>query len=327
MRAFSIWVLILGGIVYMSGCSTTSVSRVTGDPNAKGLRYWLAAPYVLVGAPVEVSRTEQVYRLEGEVLTLVQPSKWLPGDSAGTYPPNPPAPAAGGSAGVLTPPPMPGSRTKRAAPGKAGADKVKQPNKAENKAPETETTPVEDHANEGAAAKDATAAPKADKGSSAANTIAIVWLPDYCEQYAVEQSNTLSTASMKITLADGAKFDHLDSSNDSSAAVGKLLDTVAAVAGKAIDAGKDVKVATIQKEAASKAASSALGAQATKGLLLRRTISSSLKPGLYPMFERPADKDGKTDCNATPRLSSALAGAAISTVESWTELPLSRAEQ
>ena len=74
-------------------------------------------------------------------------------------------------------------------------------------------------------------------------------------------------------------------------------------------------------------AGSTAGAQATKGPLLRRTISSSLKPGIYPLFERPADKEGKINCDATPHLSAALSGAVITTMESWTELPLSRPEQ
>jgi hypothetical protein len=326
MRALATWISVPAAIVCASACSTTSVTRVTGDHDAKGLRYWLAAPYVLVSAPVEVSRTEHVYRLEGDVLTLVPPGKWLPGDSAGMLPLGPPvATPAVVPPVTVAPPPMP------VVPGGKGGDKAKQKKAGaakESKDAEDGTTLVEDKAKDGSDPKDgAGATAKADKGSAPASVISIVWLPDYCEQYAVSQSNTLSAASMKIALADGWKFVNFDASNDSSAAIGKLLDTVATVAGKAVDASKDVRVATIQKDAAAIKAGSTAGAQATKGPLLRRTISSSLKPGIYPLFERPADKEGKINCDATPHLSAALSGAVITTMESWTELPLSRPEQ
>jgi hypothetical protein len=215
-------------------------------------------------------------------------------------------------------------------PGGKGSDKAKQKKAGAVKAGKDSgdaTTPVEDMAQEAAYPKTTGATTKADKGATPANMISIVWLPDYCEQYAVSQDNTLSSASMKIALADGWRFDNFDAKNDSSAVLGKLLDTVATVAGKAIDAAKDVRVATIEKDAAAKTATSAVGAQSTKGPLLRRTISSSLKPGIYPLFERPADKEGKVNCDAPPRVSEALVKAAINTVESWTELPLSRPEQ
>ncbi len=302
-------------------CSTTSVQRVTGDFNTTGLRYWLAAPYVLISAPVEVSRTEHVYRVEGDVLTLVEQGKVLPGDSASKFPAGLPA-AAPVVVPPVVPPPAPA----------AGGGKVKKKEKAakgdkagkDAKGAKDDTTPVEDKAKDGADAKDGGDATKPDKSSPPPSAISIVWLPDYCEQYAISQSNTLSSASMKIALADGWRFDNVDASNDSSAAIGKLLDTVSTVAGKAIDASKDVKVAGLS---AAKTAASAVGAQATKGPLLRRTISSSLKPGLYALFERPKGADGKVDCSAIPNLSAAFGGAALTTVESWAELPLSKPEQ
>lgn len=137
----------------------------------------------------------------------------------------------------------------------------------------------------------------------------VIYLPDYCHQYALQMTSNLATLNADVTFGDGWKLLGLNSKADSTVLVGKVLDVIAAIkAGVAPVAAEPGKP---EDEDTQKALSEFAAAAPSKDayLYVKKSVIKRLKPGIYPIFKRGAatvPKDGEKDrgnqasCNAVP---------------------------
>jgi hypothetical protein len=131
------------------------------------------------------------------------------------------------------------------------------------------------------------AAEIADAASPTSSGVSIIWLPDYCEQYAYNSKSILAKADATVSLADGCRLESVASSQDSTAIASKLFDLV----GIRMQADAATKQARI--EASKPTTPSALSAQFVPVQWIR-TDAWDLYPGLYPIFKRD-------NCDSNPR--------------------------
>lgn len=249
-------------------CATTRVVRVgANDHSTEGVRFWLSAPHLIVTQPVLLKRVEALMELDPKTskLSLVQTAPVVVGPTeAKRAPPFEvsvpaiPSPPGGEPAAVAGPAPRSAARPVERPVAPAAAEA--QP-KAAAKAPSP-----------GAAAL----AP--DVKPTAEGAVAIVWLPDYCQQYAISQANVLSTASMKLALEDGWRLSSLDTAGNSTELLAKIVE----LAGTAIGAGKDLAVARTQARDSQEEAARERAPLPT----VRRITSTHAVPGIYPLFKR-----------------------------------------
>ena len=236
-------------------CTTQTAKRVTSDDNTtQGVRYWLSSPYLLVTDRVRIRETQTVY--VGLGINLVPVVECVaPACTPKTEQDRARESSAGVSAEASDTPQQGGGSSESG--GKSEGEDGKSPKPASES---------------GAAA------------SPASSGVSIVWLPDYCEQYAYESKSFLAKADATVSLADGWRLESVISSQDSTVVVSKLLDLVGI---------------RTQADAATKQARIA-GAQLKPSLVLPgvpaywiRTEAWDLNPGLYPVFQR-------TDCKTMP---------------------------
>jgi hypothetical protein len=291
------------------GCANVTVRRVAaGDFETKGVRYWLSAPYLLVKAPVEVHRRTELYELDRksrQLLKLCPDARCSPGVPAGAHVVGPGGLPPLSVRGELILPsrgaaPQDVGGAARAA--KAAGDPA--PEKAQGtKAPAKEAPSKEVPAKE-AASKEVDAKPPSS------DAISVAWLPDYCEQYAIDSTNVLASQTLKIKLTNGWQLDGIDAVSNSTEIFGKLLDTIGAIASAALGAGGAVGEIGAAAEAA------ASGAESGKKVILQRTVTHFIKPGIYPLFTRD-----KGACSVAPTFS--FSALQYELGESWVEVVLS----
>jgi hypothetical protein len=123
-------------------------------------------------------------------------------------------------------------------------------------------------------------AKKADSTSSQdatqQGTLQIVYLPSPCRLYAVTQTNFLSTAKLNLALTNGWQLTTVGVETDSTAVVGKLLDTVGSIVGSL----KGSSTGGGAPKGGGGATPQALGEN-----LYARTETRYLAPGLYPLAD------------------------------------------
>jgi hypothetical protein len=161
--------------------------------------------------------------------------------------------------------------------------------------------------------------PAEDKPAAAAggsSAVEIVWLPDYCQQYAISSRTVLATSAVKYTLAQGWQLTQLDTTADSTAVINKVLDVVGNVlvarAGGA-GGGKGDGASTKAK---------AEELQSGEAKYLRHIKIYYLKPGVYALFQYPkANEQHPNRCAELPEFSFE-SFKEFETSERWEELPL-----
>jgi hypothetical protein len=248
----------VGVVVGLTGCSNVTVKPLApGDRSTNGLRFYGSAPYLLVSAPVILTRKEELFQYRNNQLFSIACA-----EDECKRPRVPEAISAAPQSMAQ------GEKPKKKEEAKPG-DEQEPDEKSEDEPAETPTT----------------------------SGVTLTWLPDYCEPYAIDSTNVLSTQKLSIKLADGWRFDNLSQETDSTTVVTKVLDTVAALVAtfKGGDSGgKDEKK---DDEAEDKA--EALGEAA---VTLRKVTVTTLKPGVYPLFTRPLlkDKNGNELVNEPP---------------------------
>ena len=262
-------------VLALNGCASVTAERVKpGNYDTKGVRYWLAAPYLVVRSPIEVARAEAIYQLNPTTGTLTQLAVTNAGGTARASATQTEFGARIFRTSVDQEPVTPG---KTEGPGTPAATKPVATG---------EDKPTEKPAEKPAAAPSLPFSKPEALGERAApanlaDAVAIQWLPDYCQQYAFRQTAVLAGLKVKVTLADGWKLSSLESEGDSTAVMNKLIDLV----GTGIGARRDIAVETIKAEAAS------AEEQADVVRYLRRTKITYLKPGLYSLVSAGCDTE------------------------------------
>ncbi len=263
--------LILAACLVGSGCSTISVSHVRGsDYKTAGVRYWLPAPYLLVKTPVEISRTETLFSLSPIDNTVLR--RVLPCDDGQA--PCRPQPA-------VPPPPPVASGIPPLRPGMAaGSQSATEDSTAAAAAPS-------------ASGSDHVVTAERDGGAPGAT---IVWLPDYCQQYAISEKAHAGSQKVQIQLAEGWKLTALNTEINNTEVLQKMFDTISSLAGSMISPTQKLASAGVQT------ATGALerGAQGGRTRLFRRTQIITFRPGLYPLLQYPQSQDNEPDCARLP---------------------------
>jgi hypothetical protein len=123
--------------------------------------------------------------------------------------------------------------------------------------------------------------------------VELVYLPDYCHQYALQLRSDLATLNANVTFADGWKLLGLDSKADNTQIVGKVLDVIAT-----LKTGVAPIAAGEGKPEDSEAVKNLLAQAPGKGpyLYVKKTVVRRLKPGIYAIFTRT------NACDAVPAL-------------------------
>lgn len=291
----------------LGGCAATTVTRVRpSDMDTPGVRYWLPTPYLAVTAPVLVYESKILFQLEEKAgmssrLTRVcvdecsPPSDTPPEDSQ----PSPDPAAASAKPSI--------------------PNKSKKPSPVPNKAgvPSWGTIPGQQSGGTSGSSGDAASKnAKPDKPDKPAtpppNSVSVVWLPDHCEQYAVDFSSDSAINKSKIVLADGWKLSELDVDVDNTTIGTKALDTIATIAEAVAGAlapgsgsGSD------DDDSANDPGSTDDGAQSGSRKYVLKTTKVYLQPGVYPLFTRAS-------CTSAPAFNNKVFKQALSKPrESW----------
>lgn len=291
---------LTGVVLATAGCSTVLVSHVhSTDYETPGVRYFLPAPYLLVKSALELSRTETLYAMspiDKTVLRQVMPCDDQTVPCKTIEPSTVPAPP---------PPPTPGAPPVR---------------------PPTHPSAGAQAGGEGGDREDAggsdrwgseAAESKASREEAAAAT-AIVWLPDYCQQYTIIEKDHVGSQKVQIQLADGWKISALNTEVNNSEVFQKMIEALSNIAGASIN--PTGKAASAGAQAASAAQSG--GAQGGRTRLFRRVRTVTLKPGIYPLLQYPQNRDNEPDCSRVPSFRPPR--DALQPSESWHELGGSR---
>lgn len=307
-------------VLLLTACSSvTGVRTRPDDYSTKGVRYWLAAPYLLVAAPLEVHRDQSFFIFDRDSgLMAIPDAKWV---APTAQPTSSTSSGSGGTSGVsfrgIDDPIVLASlrRLPRAsvhlaeATGQGdfgtGADDVKN---ASGDDPST----MKDASSAGDKGKSASPKPtEKNPSNSSKSSVSLVWLPDYCHQYALRQRAVLASQKTNLTLVDGWKLGSLETEQDSTALVGKLID----LAGTLIGARKEIQIAELEAEAAPSEGEPQVG---EKRIHLLRERVVYLKPGLYPLLERQT-VDGGDECDQVGHITLAQLEYRTSTVWSQAE--------
>jgi hypothetical protein len=288
--------VLLSCVVALVGCATVDVVRVKDeDYVTKGLRYWLPAPYVIVKAPVEVSYVQDLAEIDEEGHVTVLAANPLGASNN-----------LSGPAGNITIPNshsscIPGDTSGRAASSGPGINQGAANPSSPGEAPGANKTP---------AAEDTAPAPNSAASNDA---IAIVWLPDYCQQYAINQSERGASTQLQLTFADGWQLTSYNAQMNSTEVFNKMVDALASVVGTAAKAAPKAAAAGMQAGASAVAKNNFSENHLPKRLFLR-TTTAVLTPGVYPLFTYPAD-----DCSKTPKFCSQQLKDALRTSVTWEE--------
>jgi hypothetical protein len=235
----------------------------------------MPAPYLLVTAPVVLSREETVVSFNPSKRELAELTLAVPRPSVAG---RPPMPKNEGDfdikASALAQPP-------RARPRTAAA-------KARDK-----TTPSADGNGTELPAPAETSVLEAPAGA-----ISVVWLPDYCEGYAASQRGFIGNAPLNIALTDGWKL----AATDAPAKPG-------GVASPTPPLPVPVPSAPVEPDARKLAprARKTEGAEAGGERFFRRITTFAVKPGLYRVFDRPS-------CDKEPTLSTDILKPSLQSV-------------
>jgi hypothetical protein len=295
--------VLLSCVVALVGCATVDVVRVKDeDYVTKGLRYWLPAPYVIVKAPVEISSVQELAMVDaaGKVTILgVQPPTSCE-DTSGLAKPA----GSGNDQGVVSLPSLgeaPGQKKAPAVETAAPKPKPTNPQPA-GEAPGANKTP---------AAENTATAPKSAASNDA---IAIVWLPDYCQQYAINQSERGASTQLQLTFADGWQLTSYNAQMNSTEVFNKMVDALASVVGTAAKAAPKAAAAGMQAGASAVAKNTFAGNHPPKRLFLR-TTTTVLEPGVYPLFTYEGD-----NCLKAPKFCSQKLKEALAMSVTWEEI-------
>jgi hypothetical protein len=150
-----------------------------------------------------------------------------------------------------------------------------------------------------------------ESGKQTSGPIEIVFLPDYCEQYAIRMDSQFASVDANITFSDGWKLLGLDSKADSTQIVAKMLEVVAAVKSGGVAAAGTEENSSESAEADAKTIAKSA---ATKGtyFYIKKTVSTRLKVGLFPLYKRDS-------CVVNPEFKPELVGKSISTKYTFLE--------
>lgn len=250
-----------------AGCSTVLVSHVRStDYETPGVRYFLPAPYLLVRSAVELSRTETLYTMSPIDKSVF---RQITTCDDGQTPCKPIEHAP------VTPPPPPGAPAGRVAPGSGAQSGEEDTGGSDRWTRESGDV-------------------KVLKEDAAAAT-AIVWLPDYCQQYTIIEKDHVGSQKVQIQLAEGWKISALNTEVNNSEVFQKMIDALSNIAGASINPTGKAASAGMQT-----VANATAGAQGGRTRVFRRTRTVTLKPGVYQLLQYPQTKDNEPDCSRLP---------------------------
>jgi hypothetical protein len=271
--------LLLGAstLVLGAGCAHRTLTKVrAGDSTTEGARYWMPAPYLLVTAPVVLSREETVVSFNPNRRELAEVTLAAPRPSAAG---RPPVPKNDGDfelkAVALAQAPRGRPRNVAA----KGRDKTSPPveaNGPELPAPVIEATGLE----------------------GPAGAISVVWLPDYCEGYAASQRGLIGSAPLNIALADGWKLASTDAPSKPGEAAGPTPAFPLPVPSAPAEPDARKLAPRARKTEAAEP-----GAER----FFRRVTTVAVKPGLYRVFDRAS-------CDKEPTLSTDILKPSLQSV-------------
>jgi hypothetical protein len=269
MRAW-MEVLLLSAVIAEAGCSSIQIRRLKApDLTTEGVRFYRSLPYLLVTASVVVkSDPPELLRYDVQKDVLV-PVLTVP---AGRHDPGPAAHTGRSDWSLSNGGQVPVAFTK---PGPLAGGSGPPPDKTPPDAKGTIT---------GAPVPGGPTNPTSQDGSKTsgpgAGPIAIVYLPDPCEEYAITQRNVLSSQTVGITLNDGWELASLQATSDNTGVANALI----GAAGSILGGGKSP----------SPGGAPPGGGGAKQGALpplFVRTVTYTLTPGIYPLFERVPTND------------------------------------
>jgi hypothetical protein len=270
-------------------CSMVTVTRVKPDDyTTKGYRYWLTAPYLLVNATITVSQKDTLWEYDGTRFTPIGQGT---GGGARRRSEGEHAQAGHQNAGATAAP-----------AGPAGIPPPPDPTKPPPAAPATPADP--------AAPKktDDTATAKPAEPTAA---MSIVWLPDYCQQYAINQINQLASSSIQLQFADGSKLTSVNSQLNSTEVINKVIDTVATVAGAVLKGGAPAPSAPSPSPSGAKGDHAQAGGEKPQKRIFRRIETTVIPPGAYAIFT-------ECGCSTAPQFSVEQVRTVTSTT--WAEV-------
>jgi hypothetical protein len=267
-------VLLVSTMALLSACSSVHVKPVVSASD-EGVRFYRSLPYLLVVAPLVVkSDPPEMLRYSND-------------DNALVVVPIKPPKAAGSSDGKQDQQVSPTATGQ--ADGTTGYNTVVL---AALRKPAAPPPPADaNKGDKGMGALTGQAAPGAPGGangpagaakdsSPAPGPISIVYLPDPCQEYTITQNNYLSTQTVGIMLSDGWQLTSLQATSDNTGVVNSLI----GLAGSALGGGKGAA-------APGGGGGGGAKAQGAGPQLFIRTVTYTLTPGLYPLFQRT--RDGK----------------------------------
>lgn len=235
-----------------SGCAHTKITKVKpGDYATEGARYWLPAPYLLVSAPVVLSKEESVVGFNPVKKELTDASYVAARPGAAGRPPLPtnegdfeskPAPVARPrTKAALTR----AKQDKQAAPAEASPPEVPEPT-------ERREEPVN------------------------ASAITMVWLPDYCEGFAANRQGLFTSEPLRVAFGDGWRLEAIDSSIKTTPVPPKPSELPIPA------------VASTEPDGRKAGARGRKGPEPEPGAIrfFKRITTTAVKPGLYRVFTR-----------------------------------------
>jgi hypothetical protein len=259
-----------------AGCAHTTVTKVKpGDYATEGARYWLPAPYLLVTAPVVLSKEESVVAFNPLKKELTDASYVVARAGA---PGRPPLPTNEGDF-ESKPPAAPLRARAKAALTKAKQDKPASPFEASPpEAPEPIVERLENPSNSPA--------------------ITVVWLPDYCEGFAANRQGLFTNEPLRVALGDGWRLEAIDSAIKAAPLAVKPAALTLPAPGPAESDGR---------RTSAKGRKSPEQAEPGTIRFFKRVTTMAVKPGLYRVFTR-------SSCDKEPALSEDILKASLQSV-------------
>jgi hypothetical protein len=258
--------LVLCGIA--SGCTSVKGYRtLPDDVKTEGIRYWLPAPYLFVSEPIELGRTETfVERLASNPLLIPFQEPKSQARSSGSE-------AESVSEGLELEPKKPapvGDKEAKEVLGVGGTGAKEAGEEVKKPVADLDTSEPE--------------TPPGLKGR-----VEIVWLPDHCQQYALQQRTVLASSTNKFTLAEGWRLSQVDTQLDST----KVAEQVIGLFSKKLELDKEAEedLEPVEESGNDKQPADKSPAR----VVVKRTVIQYLQPGLYPVFTYKAGKDGCTE--------------------------------
>lgn len=300
-----------------AGCSTVTAVRVDRkDMGTKGIRYWLPAPHLLVREPIVLKYEEEIFQFDPIENKLHEVCVHECPEDAREVRPTPSTPDLWNDNQRDDPPapddPSSSPFDKQEDNGLNGKDDDKDPTAEPTDNP---TKIAKDDSGENGGKN--TVEKKEEKPVPAKDAVEIVWLPDYCQMYALRARTVLSSQKIEVSLSDGWRLESLTAEQDTTALATKLVEVIGALAAPASVSNESETETSGTEEA-----------QAGEPTYLKRTTTSTLKPGLYALVSYSTDpKDGYPNCDDKRVIHSValeqIAGAGTETSTSWTEFVLS----